>query len=205
MLKLPNCQKLLASGSLKSSYAMLCNSIMQRLRQFGLRTSLKLILNKKKMQTKRTTEPKVMAFRCFQISMCILCSSNQFWTLVLSIASCRSRKNVRKRVVTILKWPNYLKFMASGRSKSSYAMLRNSILQRLLQIGLHRSRKVIWNKKKNMRPKRTTEAKVMAFRSFQISMHILCLSNHLGRSFSLCLLVHLVKTYENEWSRCSNG
>ena len=44
----------------------------------------------------------------------------------------------------------------------------------------------------------------MAFRSFQISMRILCLSNHLGRSFSLYLLVHFVKTYENEWSPCLN-
>ena len=44
----------------------------------------------------------------------------------------------------------------------------------------------------------------MAFRSFQISMRILCLSNHLGCSFSLYLLVDLAKTYENKWSQCSN-
>ena len=55
-----------------------------------------------------------------------------------------------------------------------------------------------------MHPKRTTEAKVMAFRSFLISMRIFCLSNHLGRSFYLYLLVHLVKTYENESSHCKN-
>ena len=66
-----------------------------------------------------------------------------------------------------------------------------------------RSRKVIWNEKK-MRPKRTTESKVMAFQSFQISMRILCLSNHLGCSSSLYLLVDLAKTYQNEWSQCSN-
>ena len=35
-------------------------------------------------------------------------------------------------------------------------------------------------------------------------MHILCLSNLLGRSFFLNLLVDLAKTYENEWSQCSN-
>ena len=55
-----------------------------------------------------------------------------------------------------------------------------------------------------MCPKRTTEPKVMTFRSFQIFTRILCLSNHLGCSFSLYLLVDLPKTYENEWSQCSN-
>ena len=55
-----------------------------------------------------------------------------------------------------------------------------------------------------MHPKRTTEPKVMTFRSFQISMRILCLSNHLGCSFSLYLPVELAKTYENWWSQCSN-
>ena len=83
-------------------------------------------------------------------------------------------------------------------------MFGNSIFQHLRQFGLRRSRKVILNKKK-MHPKRTTEAKVMAFRSFLISMRIFCLSNHLGRSFYLYLLVHLVKTYENESSHCKNG
>ena len=58
--------------------------------------------------------------------------------------------------------------------------------------------------KKKMHLKRTTEPIVVTFLCFQISMHILCLSNHLGRPFSLYLLVHLAKTYENEWSRCSN-
>ena len=33
----------------------------------------------------------------------------------------------------------------------------------------------------------------------------LCLSNHLGRSFSLFLLVDLAKMYENKWSQCSNN
>ena len=74
---------------------------------------------------------------------------------------------------------------------------------RLRQFGLRRSRKVIWNEKK-MHPKRTTEPKVMAVQSFRISTCILCLSNHLGCSFSLYLPVDLTKTYENEWSQCSN-
>ena len=164
MLKLPNCQKLLASGSLKSSYAMLCNSIMQRLRQFGLRRSLKLILNKKKMQTKQTTEPKVMAFRSFQISMCILCSSNQFWTLVLSIASRRSRKNVRKRVVTILKWPNYLKFMASGRSKSSYAIFATQYCNAFCRLGCIDLEKLYEIKKKICVPNERPRQKLWHFK-----------------------------------------
>ena len=58
--------------------------------------------------------------------------------------------------------------------------------------------------KNKMHTKWMTEPKVMAVRSFQISMCILCLSNHLGCSFSLYLLAHLVKMYENEWSRCTN-
>ena len=66
-----------------------------------------------------------------------------------------------------------------------------------------RSRKVIWNEKK-MRPKRTTNSKVMGIQNFQIYMRILCLSNHLRCSFSLYLLVDLEKTYQNEWSQCSN-
>ena len=74
---------------------------------------------------------------------------------------------------------------------------------RLRQFEARRSRKVIWNEKK-MRPKRTNEPKVMAIRSFRFFMRILCLSNHLGCSFSLYLLVDLAKTYENEWSQCSN-
>ena len=55
-----------------------------------------------------------------------------------------------------------------------------------------------------MHPKRTTEPKVMAVQSFRISTCILCLSNHLGCSFSLYLPVDLTKTYENKWSQCSN-
>ena len=55
-----------------------------------------------------------------------------------------------------------------------------------------------------MHPKQTTEPKVMAIRSFRFFMRNLCLSNHLGCSFSLYLLVDLAKTYENEWSQCSN-
>ena len=55
-----------------------------------------------------------------------------------------------------------------------------------------------------MLPKQTTEPKVMRFRNFQISMRILCVSNHLRRSISLQLLVNLVKTYENWWSQFSN-
>ena len=74
---------------------------------------------------------------------------------------------------------------------------------RLRLFGLRRSRKVIWNQKK-MHPKRMTEPKVMAFWSFRIFTCILCLSNYLGCSFSLYLPVDLAKTYENEWSQCSN-
>ena len=55
-----------------------------------------------------------------------------------------------------------------------------------------------------MHPKRMTEAKVMTFQCFQISMRILCLSNHLGCWFSLWLLVDLAKTYKIWWSLCSN-
>ena len=55
-----------------------------------------------------------------------------------------------------------------------------------------------------MRPKQMIEPKVMAFQSFRIFMHILCVSNHLGCSFSLYLLVDLAKTYENKWSQCLN-
>ena len=55
-----------------------------------------------------------------------------------------------------------------------------------------------------MRPKRTTMPIVMAIRSFQFFTRILCLSNHLGCSFSLYLLLHLLRTYEHEWSQCSN-
>ena len=62
----------------------------------------------------------------------------------------------------------------------------------------------LYEMKKKKRLKRTTESKVMAFRRFQTSMRILCLSNHLGCSFSLYLLVDLAKTYENKWSQCSN-
>ena len=44
-----------------------------------------------------------------------------------------------------------------------------------------------------MQTKRTTEPKVMTFRSFQISMCILFLSNQFGRTFCLLLLVDLAK------------
>ena len=46
--------------------------------------------------------------------------------------------------------------------------------------------------------------KVMTFRSFKISMRILCSSSELGCLISLHLLVDLGKTYENERSQCSN-
>jgi len=36
--------------------------------------------------------------------------------LVFSLSARRSSKNVWKRVVTMLKWPNYQKHMASGSS-----------------------------------------------------------------------------------------
>ena len=55
-----------------------------------------------------------------------------------------------------------------------------------------------------MHTKWMTEAKFMTFQSFQISMRILCLSNHLGCWFSLWLLVDLAKTYKSWWSLCSN-
>jgi len=58
--------------------------------------------------------------------------------------------------------------------------------------------------KKKKRPKQTTKPKVMAIRSFWFFTRILCYSNHLGCSFSLYLLVDLARTYENEWSQCSN-
>ena len=61
-----------------------------------------------------------------------------------------------------------------------------------------------YERKKKLHPKRMTEPKVMTFRGFQICIRILCLSNLLGRSFFLYLLVDLLKTYENEWSHCSN-
>ena len=82
-------------------------------------------------------------------------------------------------------------------------MLCNPILLCLRKFGQHRSRKVIRNKKK-MQPKRTTAPKVMIFWSFWISRRILCSSNQLGCSISIHLLVDLAKTYENEWSHCSN-
>ena len=44
----------------------------------------------------------------------------------------------------------------------------------------------------------------MTFRSFQISLRFLGLSNKLGRSFSQYFLVDLAKTCENEWSHCLN-
>ena len=55
-----------------------------------------------------------------------------------------------------------------------------------------------------MYPKRTNEPKVMTFLSFQISMLILSSSSQLGCSISRHLLVDLAKTFENEWSKCSN-
>ena len=55
-----------------------------------------------------------------------------------------------------------------------------------------------------MRPKCTTKPKVMSIRSFRFFTRILCWSNHLGCSFSLYPLVDLARTYENEWSQCSN-
>ena len=55
-----------------------------------------------------------------------------------------------------------------------------------------------------MRPKRMTKPKVMGIRSFRFSTCILCLSNHLGCWFSHHLLVDLARTYENEFSQCSN-
>jgi len=48
------------------------------------------------------------------------------------------------------------------------------------------------------------QAKSYGNSKFRFFMHILCLSNHLGRSFSLYLLVDLQRTYENEGSQCSN-
>ena len=107
------------------------------------------------MQTKRTTEPKVMTFQSFQISMCILFLSNQF---------------VR-----------------------TFCLLLLVDLVNLYEI------------KNKIHTKWTTEPKVMAFQSFQISMCILCLSNHLECSFSLHLPIHHVKMYGNEWSRCTNN
>ena len=55
-----------------------------------------------------------------------------------------------------------------------------------------------------MHPKRTTEQKVMAFRTSRISLRILCLSNHHGYSFSIQLLIDFAKTYEIYSSQCSN-
>ena len=55
-----------------------------------------------------------------------------------------------------------------------------------------------------MYPKRTNEPKVMTFQSFQISMRILTSSSQLGCSISRHRLVDLAKTFENEWSKCSN-
>ena len=55
-----------------------------------------------------------------------------------------------------------------------------------------------------MYPKRATVPQVMTFRSFQISLRFLGLSNQLGRSFSLYLPIDHAKTYENERSQCSN-
>ena len=55
-----------------------------------------------------------------------------------------------------------------------------------------------------MYPKRTNEPKVMTFLGFQISMRILSSSSQLGCSISLHVLVDLAKTFENEWSKCSN-
>ena len=44
----------------------------------------------------------------------------------------------------------------------------------------------------------------MTFLSFQISMRILSSSSQLGCSISRHLLVDLAKTFQNEWSKCSN-
>ena len=55
-----------------------------------------------------------------------------------------------------------------------------------------------------MRSKRTTKIKVMAIRNFRFFTRIFRSSNHLGCSFSLYLLVDLARTYEHEWSQCSN-
>ena len=82
-------------------------------------------------------------------------------------------------------------------------MLCNKKFQNYRQCRLRRSRKVIWNKKK-MYPKQTTEPKVTTFWSFQISVRVLCPSNQLGCWISLHLLVDLAKTFEKEWSKCSN-
>ena len=82
-------------------------------------------------------------------------------------------------------------------------MLCNSIFQSLRQCRLRRSRKVI-GKEEKMYHKRATVPKVMTFRSFQISMRILCSSSQLGCSISLQLLGDLAKMYENESSQCSN-
>jgi len=65
----------------------------------------------------------------------------------------------------------------------------------IILFGLRRSRNVIWKQKK-MRPKRTTKPKVMATRCFRFLTRILCLSYHLGCSFSVYLLVDLEKLYE---------
>ena len=55
-----------------------------------------------------------------------------------------------------------------------------------------------------MYPKRTNEPKDMTIQSFQISTRILSSSSQHGCTISLHLLVDLIKTFENEWSKCSN-
>jgi len=55
-----------------------------------------------------------------------------------------------------------------------------------------------------MYPKRTNEPKVISFLGFQISMRILSSSSQHGCSISRHHLLDLAKTFENEWSKCSN-
>ena len=144
-----------------------------------------------------------MAFRSFLISMRILRLSNRLgrsFSLYLLVHLVKTYVNEWSRCsndqISKNLWPLEVRMLLMQCCATQYCNAFGSLCcvdhEKLLKL------------KKKMHPKQTTEPKVMTFRSFQISMRILCQSNYVGRSFSLQLLVDLTKTYENWWSRCSN-
>ena len=155
------------------------------------------------MHLKRTTEPKVMAFQSFQISMRILFVSNHLgrsFSLQLLVNLSKTYENWRSQCLNDQIIKNLWLLTVRNLLMQCYATQYRYSFCNFGCVDLVK----LYETKNKMHTKWTTQPKVMAFRSFLISMRIICLSNHLGRSFYLYLLVHLLKMYGNEWSRCSN-
>ena len=124
------------------------------------------------MQTKWTTEPKVMTFRSFQISMCILFLSNQFgrtFCLLLLV-------DLAKRTKTGGHSAQMTNFIKNLRLLE----VRNLLMQCYTTqycytfgcfdcVDLDKLCEIIKNASQTY-----DRAKVMTFGSFQISMRILC-------------------------------